>query len=128
MQHLLNIFCQAVMKKTFSALLLMLIMGCTKDPKEWITGTVMVTGFTCEANAMQVFVDKADPDIHPFLCHDSPGVTSPCRTTIYIKHMPPSLATPGTRIKFSIWEDFSVGCSSSSFSPHYLEVKDLSKL
>jgi hypothetical protein len=116
------------MKNIFILLILVFTLGCSKDPKDWITGTV-IGGPSCDPTGVLVKIDQPDPSVYSFLCHDSPTTTGwNCRNSIFIKHMPSSLASPGTRIKFSKWEDFSVGCSSSSWSSHYVEVHDLSKL
>ncbi|HWJ90869.1 MAG TPA: hypothetical protein VNR87_07140 [Flavisolibacter sp.] len=115
------------MKKIFIAIALVTIAGCFKDPKEWVTGTV-VSGPSCDPTAAMVQLDRPDASIYPFLCRDAPATTSPCRNSIYILHMPAALSTPGTRIKFSSWSDLGVGCSSFSFNAHYLEVHGLSGL
>jgi hypothetical protein len=115
------------MKKTLLSLVPLLMMGCFKDPKEWVTGTV-VTGISCSPDAVLVQIDRANPSVYPFLCPNNPIVTYACNNSIYIMHMPASLSASGTRIRFHAWTDHGVSCSSNSNSPHYVEVTELSGL
>jgi hypothetical protein len=115
------------MKKTLMAFAVVLMMGCFKDPKEWVTGTV-VAGPSCGPGAMLVEIDRANSSVYPFLCPNDPAMSYPCSNSVYIMNMPSSLSASGTKIRFHAWTDNGVYCSSSSYSPHYLEVTELSGL
>lgn len=117
------------MKKLAAALLFCSLFSCKKEGTKWITGTVMqVTG--CQPNSALVQIDNPNRANHPFLCEPTQAMlsssTTNCGNSVMVINLPSSLSQPGTKIKFSKWEDKGLLCFSSTLAPHHLEVIDVS--
>jgi len=117
------------MKKLAVACILLGLFSCNKEDDEWITATV-VQDHGCFANSWLVRVDNPSHFKYSFLCDPSAVTmsswTNNCDNAVFILDLPVHLRQPGTRIKFSKWEDRGLLCFSSIFAPHHLEVRDVS--
>lgn len=131
MQRCSAVHCQQLlkqaMKKLVVILLLLSFVSCNKENTAWISGTVIQQG--CDPATWAVKLEAPDRSKHPFLCDPfQSGISSSsthCGNTVIILNMPPALAIPGKKVKFSQWQDKGLHCFSSILAPHHLEVYDI---
>jgi hypothetical protein len=120
--------CQPAMGKILLCFaLLCFFAGCKKDGDRWIEAVVEQPG--CAANSWIVSIENPNSSKQGFLCDQDEAMLSSfipnCGASAVILNLPSSFASPGKKIRFSIWEDKGQGCFPGNRAAHHIEVTDI---
>ena len=101
-------------------------ISCSKNNDNFVTGRVEIKG-GCFPDSWLVSIDDPNPEKQSFLrATVLAGTAYNCSNAVFI-NLPSSLATQGTRIRFT-YTGTEVSCLSSSEAPNHIKVKNLSRL
>ncbi len=120
------------MKSIFTIFLCWILMSsCRKDADVEISGTVILEQGATSGYYL-VEIDDARNKNYPFICSgDEPYPAAGfynCKNSIYIKNLPDTLRTNGTKIIFSNYKNFNRNLLwSSTYAPYDVEVYDARK-